>query len=140
VKLLFDECIGYGIYEALWQDLVVDGKSITHSHMLDFTGRQGVADDIWVPRAANEHWMVITGDSGRSGLGAPLHILMPAHGVTGIYLSGKLQTRPARVKIEAIRAVLKELPGAYAGPRGLRYRLRMDGESFSLRQWPVVGR
>jgi hypothetical protein len=137
VKLLFDECIGYGIYEAICSELNQLLSPIQHVHMLDFTGRQGVADEVWVPRAALEKWMVITGDSGRSKQGAPLQLLLPRNGISGIYFSGKLQSKPAQTKVEAVLDVSGQLPDIYNGPPGTRHRLRMKHQGYSLQPWPL---
>ena len=140
MKLLFDECIGYGIYRSLIPALDAYRPPVARAHMLDFTGRQGVPDEEWVPRAASEGWIVVTGDSGRSRLGAPLQELMPAHGVTGIYFSGKLQSRPAKAKADAILAVLDRLPEIAGSPRGARYRVAISGTGYALRPWPLRNR
>jgi hypothetical protein len=139
VKLLFDECIGYGIYKSICGALNVLVPPVTHAHMLDFTGRQGEPDEVWVPRAAREGWLVITGDSGRRGTGAPLDVIMPMHGVTGIFLSGKLQSKPAAVKVNAVVSVLDRFRDVETGPRGLRYRLFMTQTGFALKPWPISG-
>lgn len=138
MKLLIDECIGFGIYERIKPFLDAFTPPIQHMHMLEFNEKQGIEDDEWVPRAASEGWIVITGDSGRRKLGSPLQLMMPQYLVTGIYLSGKLQQKNAATKMQAIVSVLHLIPQVAASPRGTRFRLRMSGdERFVLALWPL---
>lgn len=144
MKLLFDECIGRGIYRALAAELDRRSPRVEHRHLLDLTEAQGVPDEDWVPRVAREGWIVVTGDSGRRGLGAPLHRLLPEHRVTAVFLSGKLQSAPHGEKVAAVRAVLDQLEASIEGgpappmPPGTRLRLMRTGRGgHALRPWPV---
>lgn len=141
MKLLIDECIGRGIYENIKPHLDAASPPIQHTHILDFNQRQGVDDEEWVPRAAAEGWIVVTGDSGATKLGAPIQVIMPQFGVTGIYFSGKLQQRAASVKMAALLAVLDHLAVIEAAPKGTRFRLHMTTKgSFGLKLWPLTHR
>lgn len=141
MKLLIDECIGREIYEQFCIHLDTASSPIGHAHILDFNRKQGIGDEIWVPRAAAEGWTVITGDAGASKLGAPLQIIMPQFGVTGIYFSGKLQQKRGAVKLQALVAVLGQLATVAAAAKGERFRLHLTPSGgFSLRVWPLSKR
>ena len=112
---------------------------IDHTHILIFNAKQGIPDEQWVPRAAEEDWIVVTGDSGATKLGAPIQVIMPQYGVTGIYFSGKLQQQSGFVKLQALISVLQHLPMVSESPKGSRFRLHMkSGGGFGLRPWPLV--
>lgn len=141
MKLLFDENIGKQTYRSIAKLLDALRPPVEHAHMLDFNQRQGVDDEDWVPKAASGGWIVITGDSGRSRLGAPLQNIMPEHGVTGIYFTGKLQQAPASVKEQAVAAILDRLAHVASAPKGTRFKLkRRSPAGFKLEVWPVTPR
>jgi hypothetical protein len=138
VKLLIDECIGRGIYLKFAAALDAITPPIQHRHLLDFNGQQGVPDDVWVPNAAAEGWIVITGDSGRSGFGAPLHLILPKFQITAIFFAGKLQQQKAEIKGQALIACLAHLPTIDAAPRGSRFKVVMNASgTFRLTPWPL---
>lgn len=136
MKLLIDECIGRGIYRKFAAELDAANPPIEHMHLLEFNGKQGIPDDEWVPRAAAEGWAVITGDSGRSGVGAPLHLILPKYQITAIFFTGKLQQQPGAIKIEALLTCMSRLAEIAAAPRGTRFKVVMtSGRAFRMTQW-----
>ncbi len=118
MKLLLDECIPSGISGSIAKFMAAAKPPVETVHMIVFTGKQGEPDDVWVPKAANEGWFVITGDSVRSKEGPPLHRLLPEHGVSAAFLSGKLQQKPGFEKVRAVISLLDALRDAAAQPRG----------------------
>ena len=136
MKLLIDECIGKNIYGEIKTFLDSSVPPIQHMHMLDFNGRQGLNDEEWVPKAAAEGWFVITGDSGRSRLGAPLHLLLPQYKISAIFFSGKLQSKPGLDKVRAILSVLPRLETLATKPPGTRWKLYLTINGYGIKEWP----
>ena len=105
--------------------------------MDDFAGN-GAKDDDWVLKAAKERRFVITGDQGKKKDGAPLDILLPYHQVSAAFMTGTLHSkRPQFEKARAVLALWPQIVDAAAGPPGLRYKMRIDGRSFSMPEWPL---
>lgn len=104
-------------------------------------------DENWGPIVgadkAQGDWVVITRDRGKGGrgLGAPLPEVLPACGVTGVWLAPWYSN--ANV-FELVRAVLIVLPSIYSEcPRakpGTRFKIVRDGQSASLETWPSKNR
>jgi hypothetical protein len=138
VRLLVDECIARGIHQFIALELSRTDPPIQCIHLLDFNNRQGEPDEVWIPKAAAENLIILTGDSGKGKYGAPLHLLAPRYQITSIYLSGKLCQRPGA---EKGRAVLSVLPAHWskvtAAPRGARFRIQIAGRGYALTAWPL---
>ncbi len=138
MKLLVDECIGKRIHDHVASILALCQPPIECVHLLEFTQRQGEADEVWIPRAAEQRMIIVTGDSGRGKYGAPLHLLAPKYGVTGVYFSGKLCQRSGADKGRAILSVFPERWQTVASAvPGSRFRIQMTAAGFGLKAWPL---
>lgn len=136
MRLLFDECIGRGIYGRFKPQLDALAPPIESIHALDYNQRQGLRDEEWIPRAAREQWIIITGDTGSKRLGVSIRAIMLECGVTGVYFGGGLQQSRADVKLAALMSLLPRLREIDAAPRGSQFRLVMHGAGgFVLRPW-----
>jgi hypothetical protein len=140
VKLLIDECIGKGTVARLRQLYTTTTSGVTFCHMLEFNGGQGGKDEIWVPRAAGEQWFVITADAGKSKRGHPLQLLLPRFKVSAAFLTPTIHTSQDLEKTRAIVTLLPKLQRATEEPRGRRFRMRVQGDSFALEEWPLTER
>lgn len=103
INLLFDETVGEPVARATIEVLKFSHHEIDAVCMKDFEGK-GAKDDHWVLRAAKEGRFVITGDRGRFRDRAPLDILLPYHGVSGAFMTGKLHS--GRSQFEKARAII----------------------------------
>lgn len=124
-KVLFDECIGKPHVESLIEFLAIDGGERPEiRHVLDFQG-QGVWDEDWIPRVANEGWMIVTQDRGRKGRskGEPLPNLCHKLGITHVVLSRRIAQRKSADKVLTILSVWRELLGLFDEPVGSRFAL-----------------
>ncbi len=131
--ILFDECIGKPHVERL-KTLVADVSAIDAkiSHVLDFQA-QGVRDEDWIPRIANEGWIVISGDRGRGGMkkGEPLPRVCLKYGVTHVLLSRGVVHRCSADKILTVLSVWHEILELHSVPRGSRYHLEPRADMLS---------
>jgi hypothetical protein len=101
----------------------------------------GSPDDRWIQDIAqdDDRFLVITGDrAAKTRQGDPrLPVILPQAGVSGVFLTGKLQQRPAFEKVRALMYVwpLMEKAAQHAG--GARWRLMLHGDGYSLKEWPL---
>lgn len=141
MRLLADECIPRRAFEKL-RDLRNPGVTVVTEmvHLLE-RFEAGSPDDHWVHEIEAEDvpYLVITGDrASKSGRDDPrLPILLPKAGVNGVFLSGKLQQRPAFEKVRALMCVWPSLEHAAQQAPGSRSRLTPHGEGYRLLPWPV---
>jgi hypothetical protein len=141
VKLFLDDCISPRLAPVL-QSVLDLGTTKAVVHHFDQLAASGTGDDLWVPRAAEDGYVVVTKDSGRKRRGPPLQLLLPAWNIPAIFCYRKLNLQPSFVQASAIVAILPGLVGtSRAGPPKGRYRLKMTeaqcGPRFSLEPWPL---
>lgn len=139
VKLLFDETIGEPIARAAIDFLNWDKScEIDAQFMRSFMG-EGTGDSEWVPRAAAERRFVITGDRGKSSRSAPLDLLLPYLGVSGVFMTGALHESKQFQRMRAVITLWPHIVEAAAGRPATRYRMRIDREraSFAWAEWPL---
>ncbi|MBI1902062.1 MAG: hypothetical protein HYS13_13245 [Planctomycetia bacterium] len=126
-KILFDENIPRLLVSELARlmTFALEDERADVRHLLDFTNQQGVWDEVWIPRAAQEEWMVIAADRGKKGTkkGDKLPRLCAAYGMTLVLLSRRVHVRPRFQKLLTILSVWHELIeiGKMRGP--LRFNL-----------------
>lgn len=138
IKLTADECVTPRRFESLIPSLAVGDPPIQAVHLLKLNGQQGLQDDQWAERLGREGgWIVVTGDRGRRAEGPRLPRVLPAAKVTGVFLSGKLQSSSGDDKLASIQWMIKRIDKIAKAPPGTRFRLNRDGDSFRLEIWPV---
>jgi len=143
MRLLADECIPRKAFDKLRQLRNPGGNVVTEMvHLLE-RFEEGSPDDHWVQEIAAEDqpFLVITGDRAtKSKRNDPrLPALLPQAGVSGVFLSGKLQQRPAFEKVRALMTVWPGLEQAAQQKRGTRTRLMPYGDGYRLQAWPAGG-
>ena len=108
-------------------------------HFLDWVGgMQGIKDLEWVAQAKSEGWFVVTGDRGQTKDGAPLHILLPAYGVSAAFLTGSLQSDNGFAKLAGIVALWPQIEAAATkSTPGSRFKIRRTANGYSLVEWPL---
>lgn len=137
IKLLFDETVGEPIARAILDVLRFDDRyQIDGTTIKDYLGK-GTLDSDWVPQVAKEGRFVITGDRGRRRDGAPLDLLIPFHGASGAFMTGKLQGSKQVEKARSVIVLWPHIVKAATGTPGMRYRMRIAGDSFSWADWPL---
>lgn len=132
-----DECIPPARFRSIVDELRNNDPPIHAIHLLDIF-RGGIQDDDWARRLRQESgWIVVTGDRGR-GRSPRLPVILPALGVTGIFMSASLQNAKGDDKVEAIRWMAARIDRIAAAPPGTRFKLNKHGETFRLEEWPVT--
>jgi hypothetical protein len=113
-------------------------KPVESAWLVDWLSAKGIADDQWVPRAAEEgDWIVLTADKGRES--PRLNYLLPAYKVTGIFMGGKIPNLSGYEKIRAVMSVMHMIETAADDTPGRRYRLIRVGQAqrYTLKPWPL---
>lgn len=122
MKLLFDENFGRPLVDALKGLMSFAREKPEISHILALQ-QPGVKDSEWIPRLADDKWIVLTGDRGKSA-GPKLPQLCRAYGITHVLLSGSLQSSPQFEKARAVIGVWPALLALPDAPAGTRFALR----------------
>jgi hypothetical protein len=138
-KLIFDECLGEPVVEALRPFLEKSGVKLVAMSVVSYQ-RAGVKDIEWIPKIAKEGgWVVLSADRGkRNRVGELPHEKLPflcrTHRVTHVLLSGSLQSSKTFIKGQALVAVWREILTAATAPAGTRFVLtkRSGGTGYSL--------
>lgn len=141
MRLLADECIPRKAFEKLRELRNPSGNTVTEMvHLLE-RFEHGSADDHWVEQIASDtpRFLVITGDRAvKSKREDPrLPVILSRAGVSGIFLTGKLQQRSAFEKVRALMYVWPALDRAAQHTPGTRYRLIPSGDGYRLQLWPI---
>lgn len=124
LKLLFDENFGKPFVDKLAPLLGGFPETPVIKHVLDYF-QSGSSDAEWIPRIAQERFIVISFDRGRKYGGPKLPQICAEHDVTHVLVSGKLNQRKQADKIRAIMEVWPDLAALANAPRGSRYLLRL---------------
>lgn len=121
MKLLFDENLGKPLVKAINNVVSFEEPQPELIHLLNFMGREGSADDEWIPAASAQGWMIITGDKGRRKPKLPE--ICVEYNVKHIIMSPRLNHMNQASKAQAIIGLWPQIKEAYEG-EGLRYRMR----------------
>ena len=122
IKIFFDENIGKPLVIALGNLLAFFHPKPQIRHIDEYL-KSGIKDDIWLPKVAQENWLVVTADQGK-GPGAKLPHLCKKLGIRHVLISGKLHQQPQFEKARAILVVWPELLKAFVAPKGSRFKLQ----------------
>jgi hypothetical protein len=125
VKLLFDENFGKPIVSAL-ADLA--GFSRAHcrvKHLLE-RFQPGTPDEEWIPKIAQEGFILISSDLGRGKRGRRLPEICIQCGLTHVLVSGKLHNQTQFEKIRGVLVVWPRLLETAQEPPGTGYMLKMS--------------
>jgi len=109
---------------ALGEVLAASEQKPELAHVLDFQG-QGILDQDWIPRIAQEGWIVITGDRGKSG-GQKLPLLCRRFFITHVLLSAAVHRQRGFEKQRAILHVWPEIALLPQMPKGSGFSLRLS--------------
>ena len=109
VKFLVDENIGKPITLDLAKLLRWHRPQAEVIHLNDFMEKSGVSDDKWIPKAAEENAIIITGDSAKKSNRNPLPRICRNNRVRHVLFSRAFCQRPQFEKARAIIVVWPEL-------------------------------
>ena len=75
IRVLFDECIPRRVVGSLKELIAANtlGQEVIVSHLLDLLN-EGIPDSEWVPRVADEGWIIISGDTAKGLRGGKNHL------------------------------------------------------------------
>jgi hypothetical protein len=127
-KILFDECVGRPIVAQIRSLIGID-PTVQLDHVID-KGFGGQNDDQWIPLIADEGWIIITGDSGKSGKrgrGEKLPVVCAAFGVTYAAFSRSVVHATAFQKHRIIIDLWDALVALKDAPPGSGYSIRPAG-------------
>jgi hypothetical protein len=121
IKLLFDECLGKPMIEALKH--LVPGDPIL-MHLCDGFAA-GTYDNVWIPKIAQEGWIVVSSDRGRKRTkGGKLPEVCKEFKVSHILFSTSLHKRSSRDKVAALTLVWNQIQEIPNKPPGSRFDLQ----------------
>jgi hypothetical protein len=127
IKVFFDENFGRPTVrslEGLLKNSLTPPDEV--AHVLDFY-EPGTPDPEWLPRLAEEGWIVITADRAKRSGGPKLPFLCAQLGITHVLLSGRIHKQPQFEKAVCVASVWDEIVAATAAPKGSRFILRLSG-------------
>jgi hypothetical protein len=134
-KFLLDECVSLPIVEALRKHVESLPDPATLTHIIEL-GLASQTDDEWIPRIAEEGWIVISGDKGKGGLrkGQKLKAVCVAFGVTHILVSASIQEKKVAEKIEIFTSAWEQIAATVDAEAGTRYSMRFDNAGAVILQ------
>lgn len=134
-KFLLDECVSLPIVDALRQHLESEPVPPVLTHIIEM-GLGAQSDDDWIPKIAEEGWIVISGDKGRGGLrkGQKLKAVCVAFGVTHILVSAKIQEKKVAEKIRIFTSAWERIAETADAEPGTRFSMRFDNNGEVILQ------
>jgi len=128
-RILFDECIGQPTLDAVKAILGFSALDADVAHVVQLYGA-GTLDDVWIPRAASEGWIIVTTDRGKQkSRGGKLPELCKRYRLTHVVFSAGANKMRAFQKQRAIVDHWEELVALTKEPPGSCYSLRCVGPS-----------
>jgi len=126
-KFLLDECVSLPIVAALRKHVDTLPVPAHLFHIIEL-GMNAQSDEDWIPKIAEEGWVVISGDKGKGGLrkGQKLKAICASFGVTHILVSAKIQERKVAEKIELFKAAWEMIAATSESEPGTRFSMRFD--------------
>ena len=145
---MLDECMTQKASRLVVQGLQLYKPPIHGEFPEDYFGFKGALDIDWTKQLQAEgDWSVITTDIGRQRgnqarlKGPPLHLILPARNITGIFLSGKMAQRGGFEKARCIFYLIHEIVAAIErSAPGTRFKIRPAGNGYSMSPWPFTER
>lgn len=140
--LCFDECMPRMWCKRLAEMLRLKKEPVEAFNLVDRYA-SGLGDDAvtkWIV-AHKPRLLMISGDSGaQSGRDPRLPKLLPAHGITGVFLAPRMAQKEGFERVRALIVCMPAIIRAYHATPGERYSLRESGDGYAIDKWPVVNR
>jgi hypothetical protein len=135
--ILVDMCfLGWPAVEELRRTIhLPEGSRL--EHLLGLYQQQNILDEIWVPRIAQEGWMVLSADRGKRCGGEKLPKLLVQYEIRHILVSGRLHNMRLDQKLRVIIDLWDRILQAYDSPPGSRFLLQMDRNQCPVLRGPV---
>ncbi|NQT37489.1 MAG: hypothetical protein HQ581_08375 [Planctomycetes bacterium] len=147
-KYLFDECALSACAVATLAQLLEfasPDSSATVQHKLKFHDHgEGIWDEVWIPEAAKEGWIVISADRGKKGgrkKGEKLPRVCRDFQVTHVLMSGGMMKRKQFDKILSILSVWYPLLDTAKEPGGTQFMMEpaaLLGRAILRRKEPTI--
>lgn len=132
IKLLFDENIAIKVVKALTAAATILAPDVEIAYRPEFTGRYSVPDNQWGDRVAEEGWILITADRGRTNRGIRLPRMCLDKGIRHV-LAGTSTHRLREIpKLASLLAVWDDLLAVSTAPAGSRFRWFRSNESSRI--------
>ncbi len=142
LKIILDECFGPSAAGAIIGFLQAYTPPVEAGYLPSIRSETDRLDVDWT-RGAASNWIVVSVESGNAKqkkshiLGPPLHLILPAREITGIFMTGKLsQEYPPEKARAAIWAMPEILEQARRAKRGTRFKIRRNNQGFEFSEWP----
>ena len=142
MKIMLDECFARTPSVVVQSYLTLAAPDVEVHFVLDYFGETR-KDSNWAHELSKQQgveWAAITFDRGRNTPsidGPPLHRILPRCGITGIYLSGRIQCDRGEVRARAVISLWPEIRARIENSKpGSRFKLsKRKGDKFGLRPW-----
>ncbi len=133
IRLLFDDCLSKHVTAKLSELNQFARVPVEIAHLATLN-MEGALDDDWVPRIAEQGYLVLTADRGKKrSRGGKLPIICRRHGVSFVLMSSAVHKMDQFDKMRAVVSVWPKLLAAHAGEKGIGYILRKTiGDGFDL--------
>jgi hypothetical protein len=131
IKLLLDECIGRPIAVSINQMLSWDSPPPTIHHLTNYFV-PGERDPSWIPKIADEGWIILTADRGRKGKDK-LPGICVAYRVTHILMGASIMRLKQAQKANAIISIWEQIKRCANAPKGSRFLMSMVNGRVILR-------
>lgn len=129
-KFLFDECLGKPLTEAMRKLVGFHRHQVGVMHVFD-RFPPGTHDEVWVPAIAQENWIIVSVDRGRSP-GPKLPRICSDFGVRHILLAPSAACLPQFEKARAFLRVWRDALNLAHAPAGTRAVLKIAHGSPTL--------
>ncbi len=134
IKILIDENISRPWTTKLREYLSNYPERPEIEHVIDFQRRHGCSqeDEIWIPKAAKEKWILITADRARRCGGEKLPLLCIQYKLTHILMSSRIQAETQQERSRVIITLWQKIAALTLEPPGTRRRLIYNKQQMPL--------
>jgi hypothetical protein len=132
LKLLLDECLGRPLVADINQMLSWDTPKPTIHHLTNYFV-PGTLDPDWIPKIAQEGWMVMTADRGKNGK-HKLPAICATYQITHILMGPSVGQLKQYQKANAIISIWDKIKECQNAPKGSRFLMSWVNGRASLKR------
>jgi len=125
IRLLFDECLGKPLLRDIEKLLSWDRPKPTISHLLDYF-QAGTCDSVWIPKVAQDGWVILTSDRAKRSTHAKLPNICLEYQITHILMGPSILHLKQSQKANAIVALWEDIKKCNDAPKGTRFTMRLN--------------